>query len=296
MIQPGRNFNSSEYRFGFNGKESDDELKGTKNSYDFGARIYDPRIGSFLSIDPLWKIFPYQSPYVFALNNPIRFIDIDGEGPGDGVQKLFVTKITIETKNGDQTVYLKKRYYENVTPAQVKRYEKAAITSGGWYYATAAEYEQYQKNPDQGAFSTRVYGADTPETIRIFNNGDTQTGGDCDEGGEHVFELENLKETILITADQDEDVQVNLYGVDQNGNKRSLGSTTVPASSQELIDVELEAGERVNFDAKGNASYHIYSKARKGDRVPDNMAKHEKERPKPKDKKEITNDLKNRKG
>ncbi|MFK7059864.1 hypothetical protein V3Q90_06970 [Flavobacterium oreochromis] len=32
------------YRYGFNGKE-DDQIKGEGNSYDFGARIYDPRIG-----------------------------------------------------------------------------------------------------------------------------------------------------------------------------------------------------------------------------------------------------------
>ncbi len=87
MIQPGRNFNSSEYKFGFNGMESDDELKGTKNSYDFGARIYDPRIGRWLSLDPLANKYPDVSPYAFSLNNPIRFIDPDGKSPEDVISK-----------------------------------------------------------------------------------------------------------------------------------------------------------------------------------------------------------------
>ncbi|MGM0613621.1 MAG: hypothetical protein ACQESM_08945, partial [Bacteroidota bacterium] len=40
MQQPGRNGNR--YRFGFNGMEKDDEVKGGGNSYDFGARLYSP--------------------------------------------------------------------------------------------------------------------------------------------------------------------------------------------------------------------------------------------------------------
>jgi hypothetical protein len=40
MFRQHNNCNS--YRYGFNGMESDDEVKGSKNSLDFGARIYDP--------------------------------------------------------------------------------------------------------------------------------------------------------------------------------------------------------------------------------------------------------------
>jgi len=73
------------YSFGFNGMEKLNEAYGEGNTYDFGARIYDPRIGRFLSIDPLYKTFPFQSPYCFAANSPIRFVDVDGKGPGDRI-------------------------------------------------------------------------------------------------------------------------------------------------------------------------------------------------------------------
>ncbi|MDQ3190184.1 MAG: RHS repeat-associated core domain-containing protein [Bacteroidota bacterium] len=75
---PGRTFNSNSYRYAFNGKENDNEIKGTGNQYDYGFRIYDPRIGKFLSVDPLTKSYPWYTPYQFAGNKPINSIDLDG--------------------------------------------------------------------------------------------------------------------------------------------------------------------------------------------------------------------------
>lgn len=90
MLMPSRNSSASQYRYGFNGKEKDDELKGNGNSYDFGARIYDPRIGRFLSIDPRSSDFVHLSPYVSSTDNPIYYIDQDGEGAlGDFFNKLY---------------------------------------------------------------------------------------------------------------------------------------------------------------------------------------------------------------
>ncbi|OFY83915.1 MAG: hypothetical protein A3F72_07920 [Bacteroidetes bacterium RIFCSPLOWO2_12_FULL_35_15] len=76
---PGRNFTSANgYRYGYNGKEKDDEVKGAGNSYNYGFRIYDPRIGRFLSVDPLSNNFAYYTPYQYAGNKPIAYIDLDG--------------------------------------------------------------------------------------------------------------------------------------------------------------------------------------------------------------------------
>ena len=66
------------YRYGFNGKENDDDVKGIGNQQDYGMRIYDPRLGRFLSVDPLMHEYPWNSTYAFAENDPINFIDIDG--------------------------------------------------------------------------------------------------------------------------------------------------------------------------------------------------------------------------
>lgn len=74
----GRSFNAPGYKYGFNGKEKDDETKGGGNSYDFGDRIFDPRLGRWLSLDPLMAKYPYFSPYIFTANNPIYYVDRDG--------------------------------------------------------------------------------------------------------------------------------------------------------------------------------------------------------------------------
>lgn len=78
MQVPNRFYNGSDYRYGFNGKEKDDEIKGGGLQYDYGFRIYDPRIGKFLSTDPLAKSYPWYTPYQFAGNMPIVAIDLDG--------------------------------------------------------------------------------------------------------------------------------------------------------------------------------------------------------------------------
>jgi RHS repeat-associated protein len=92
----GRNFSSPSYRYGFNGKEKIDEINGAGNEIDFGARIYDSRLGRFLSLDPKAREFAYWSPYSYAGNNPIRFTDENGEGVGDPMHHVFLTTVAID--------------------------------------------------------------------------------------------------------------------------------------------------------------------------------------------------------
>jgi RHS repeat-associated protein len=81
-LLPGRNYSSDSYAHGFNGMRKDDEMHGpTGTSYDFGERIYDARIARFFSIDPIYQKYHWMSPYVFAANNPIYYVDVYGMGP-----------------------------------------------------------------------------------------------------------------------------------------------------------------------------------------------------------------------
>ncbi len=79
MRMPNRGAGGVSYRYGFNGKETENDVKGIGNEQDYGMRIYDPRLGRFLSVDPLTKSYPWYTPYQFAGNKPIQAIDLDGE-------------------------------------------------------------------------------------------------------------------------------------------------------------------------------------------------------------------------
>jgi RHS repeat-associated protein len=79
MQMPGRVVSSPEgYRYGFNGMEKENAVN--QDGYDFGARLYNSWNGKFLSIDPDFRKYPFQSTYCFANNTPIYAIDKNGRG------------------------------------------------------------------------------------------------------------------------------------------------------------------------------------------------------------------------
>lgn len=86
--------------------EQDNEVKGVGNQLDFGARIYNPRIGKFLSVDPLTQSYPFYSPYHFAGNSPITSIDLDGLEAIDHriLQKLEFGKIKVDMQKAPDFV------------------------------------------------------------------------------------------------------------------------------------------------------------------------------------------------
>jgi len=78
MLMPDRNLSYENCRFGFNNKEDDNEVYGNDNFQDYGMRMYNPRLGRFITVDPLTSKYPWFSPYQFAGNTPIQAIDLDG--------------------------------------------------------------------------------------------------------------------------------------------------------------------------------------------------------------------------
>lgn len=110
------------YRWHFNGKEVDNQLNG---DYDYGFRMYDPRIGRFLSIDHLFKGFPELTPYQFSDNNPIKFVDLDG----------------LESTNGNNNAKSTTSQENTKQPSELNVFEQALVN---FILLFSASVEAYQ--------------------------------------------------------------------------------------------------------------------------------------------------------
>jgi RHS repeat-associated protein len=138
--QAPRTYGSSDaYTFGFNGKEREVALH-----YDFEARIYNSKIGRFLSVDLLSSNYPHMSPYAAMNNNPIMRNDPNGL---DGVVTISGSTVTISTK-----IYI---YGKGATHAaaqniqtEIMKYWGAKSDGSKWTYTDPETKKVYTVNID----------------------------------------------------------------------------------------------------------------------------------------------------
>jgi RHS repeat-associated protein len=170
----GRTMESNFYRLGFNGMEKDDEVKGKGNSYDFGARINDPRVGRWLSIDPAFQKYPSFSNYSIMMNNCITNIDSEGkivklyDSDGSLVATISKGKTIIE-KGKEQSVILQsykqvKNYFSEETSVfndmendeKILEIQYTIRPIGGGSFSPKLLFKDLNsnKNLDEGEFNT----------------------------------------------------------------------------------------------------------------------------------------------
>jgi RHS repeat-associated protein len=92
------NGNAVAQKFGYNGKEYSEELG--INTLDYGARNYDPFLGRWFNVDPAADVLESSSPYVYALNSPIVYLDEDGELP-----ILINGRVSNDSERGDESYW-----------------------------------------------------------------------------------------------------------------------------------------------------------------------------------------------
>jgi len=143
QLMPERYWQSEVYRFGFNGFEKDDEVKGSGNHISFGDYGYDPRVVVRWRHDPEFAQFPEYSPYVAFINNPIFYRDIGGRiidpsplDPSQRVQFKTVVK-TLSSSSLFASVYNQvhksTQYFAVSSPSATPRNMYELTVTGGQF-------------------------------------------------------------------------------------------------------------------------------------------------------------------
>ena len=207
-LMPGRDYNSDTYRYGFQGKEKDDELKGNGNSYDFGARMLDTRVGRWLSIDPLAEKFPSVNPYNAMDNNPINMIDPDGAKVD--MTNALKADYTSYDEDAERRI---KRKKEDMNLLMSDLQEETGLT----LYIDDKNLLQYRKreenNPDiaydvvNGMINTKGSECARKMLISAINNNETlniafktTNGSNASEEGSVILDVNQIHEFIAGTS------------------------------------------------------------------------------------------------
>ncbi|MBN8641151.1 MAG: hypothetical protein J0L86_04995 [Flavobacteriales bacterium] len=157
-LVPNRHATDGSYRYGFQGQEKDDEIKGEGNSLNYTFRMHDPRVGRFFAVDPLESKYPWYTPYQFSGNRPIDSIELEG------LEEFKINKINGESGsiygpyvNAEEAQLA---YNSTIDVSKIKPkddYEKAILEGRiffaknyGWVDKTHAFTETTRKDPHIG--------------------------------------------------------------------------------------------------------------------------------------------------
>ncbi len=151
-LMPGRKYSqpNTKYRYGFSGKENDNEVKGEGNQQDYGFRIYDPRLGRFLSEDPLANNYPWNSPYSYSEGDPVNYEDLDGleKGGTRAAARLTYNRGALSNTVVNRQGRIVAGPVGPTNPPIIPPNAGANRVSGGWYVETPnGGYFVHDQNP-----------------------------------------------------------------------------------------------------------------------------------------------------
>ena len=227
---------SGGYRYGYQGSEKDNETKGNGNSYTTEFRQLDPRLGRWLSVDPLSFKFPWQSTYIAFDNNPISLVDRLGSetegGPGDGYKKNKDGSRSKTNANGTKT-YDAPGFSSVNLPANAKvlgtmqdvdgNKDGAIYNNGVKYQASVGDLAKFEVN-------------DVTYTAQFFK-------------GQFIdFENDNGKKYVFNPQSNDVEISVNQSYFDLMANE--IIENTSPAADLVLGVSEYKIGEILTQRAK----------------------------------------------
>ncbi|MEK6153144.1 RHS repeat-associated core domain-containing protein [Flavobacteriaceae bacterium 3-367] len=208
------------HKFGFGGKEEQEELG--LDWVDITARNYDPALGRWMNSDPLAEQMRRHSPYNYAFDNPVYFLDADGMMPtstGDPVKKI-VSSQTSGNVNPTRTVTFAGRGNSNydvgtLTPKYGFRggdfHTHTLPTSGRSTVGVSVEFS----TTGDGDFSavTALTGSTAPEFVySVSSKVTTTTSQFFDSDGNKVDSIDNASSFSVVRSTETTTVNVGIGG------------------------------------------------------------------------------------
>jgi RHS repeat-associated protein len=161
----------------FNGKELDEET----GLYYYGARYYDPKISVFATVDPDAEQYAFMSPFVYAANSPIKYVDVQGMGPGDPPKKLTKLSYSLLEQNfnrNGQSLLSKEGSRLNYLANKKPQTNTCAIKMSEAFNKSGYKIPRSE---------------DTPADVRVQNGGKNDSGNfilDAESMGNYFSDLE----------------------------------------------------------------------------------------------------------
>ncbi|GIV28861.1 MAG: hypothetical protein KatS3mg027_2675 [Bacteroidia bacterium] len=242
----GRSIENTNYRFGFQGQEGDDEVFGKDNLWAYKYRLHDARLGRFFSVDPLADKYPYNSVYAFSENRVIDGVELEG---------LEWKRIEDQNGNpvqGENGGYRWEGFNEDGTPkAGTVPAAAHAFESNGKKYLRI-----YLSNPENQSGSIELkeaneYGmVELPVTKRIGTSGEFMVG----QVGYKIYNYEGndqYGDPFVIAGAMNSAIE---YSINNPGEYVSFGDFSNRYGQTFKPHLSHKAGSQfdwVIFDAKG---------------------------------------------
>ncbi len=234
----GRDLEITNYRFGFQGQEGDDEIFGKNNLWAYKYRLHDARLGRFFSVDPLADKYPYNSVYAFSENRVI-----------DGVELEGLEKSKPKTNEGKTAlqIYEEKFGKINIYNPVIKY---SPMGKGNKSGATGWVFEQYFHSSNS-QLQLGAYGNTYSPPITRFDN---RTNGRIDIIIGDKVRLGTIKMSYIPNKDEN---GKNLYAtyqigkVDNEGNEIILEEINTNQPGSISVSFYLNEGENLFIRSKG---------------------------------------------
>ena len=173
MTEPGRSWNSGDYRFGYTGHEKENDL--AEGVYTTEYRLLDTRLGRWLSVDPLFTEYPDMSSYNYCGENPMVSVDpsglfkIDYTDQKDNLTNKAIQQFELIVKNAE--VFLDDDIEISLLNNKTNEWEKKKIK--GWQIinlTTGRTEEQIRKDFKYGVGPTLSIDSPVADGLGIYSS------------------------------------------------------------------------------------------------------------------------------